>query len=145
MAEQDRIRLEVVTPEKEVFHQMVERFSVPAVIGSTGILYNHAPLLTVLQPGELSYVQDGKEGWMFVSRGFLEMHDNEAEILVDSAELAADIDLARAQKAEERARQRLEQEAEDIDYARANAALQRALAREAVALKQYPVTIVSND
>ena len=48
MGERDKIRLEIVTPDKEVFHQMVESFTVPAVMGSTGILYNHAPLLTVL-------------------------------------------------------------------------------------------------
>ena len=131
MGERDQIRLEIVTPEKEVFHAMVERFTVPAAMGSTGILYNHAPLLTVLVPGVLVYHMDGKDGYIAVSRGFLEMRDNEAEILVDAAELAADVDLERAKAAEKRARERLAQSSTgEIDVARAEAALARSLARQ---------------
>ncbi|MDO4581992.1 MAG: F0F1 ATP synthase subunit epsilon [Bacillota bacterium] len=129
MAANDRIRLEIVTPEKEVFHEMVERFSVPAEAGSTGVLYNHAPLLSVLQPGVLTYVSNGAEGRLAVGRGFLELHDNEAEILVAFAERAADIDVARAEAAKERAERRLRERSANIDVVRAEAALHRAIAR----------------
>lgn len=129
MAEQDRIRLEIVTPEKEVFHAMVEQFTVPALAGSTGILYNHAPLITVLIPGVLTYVKDGEKGKIAIGKGFLEMRENEAEILVDNAELAADIDTARAMASADRARQRLSSREAGLDVARAEASLARALAR----------------
>jgi len=134
MGERDKIRLEIVTPDKEVFHNMVESFTVPAVMGSTGILYNHAPLLTVLEPGVLTYRMDGKEGCLAISRGFLEMRDNEAEILVDSAEKPEDIDVERAKASEQRARERLAQpRTSEIDRDRAEASLARALARQKAA------------
>lgn len=129
MAEQDRIRLEIVTPDKQVFHAMVERFTVPAVAGSTGILYNHAPLITVLVPGVITYMRDNAPGRVAVGKGFLEVRDNEAEILVDHGELAENIDVARAMAAADRARQRLAERSANVDIHRAQAALTRALIR----------------
>lgn len=129
----DRIRLEVVTPEREVFHAMVERFVVPAAIGPTAVLHNHAPLVTVLQPGVLRYVKDNEEGKIAVGEGFLEVRENEAELLVNWAQTAADIDVARAVAARDRALKRLRAHAEGVDEARANAALARALIRLQVA------------
>lgn len=129
MAEQDKIRLEIVTPEREVFHGMVERFTVPTLMGSVGILHNHAPLLTVVDIGVITYVMDGDTGRVAVDHGFMEMRDNEAEILVAAAEKAADIDKARAMAAAARARRRLEEKAEGLDEVRARSALMRALAR----------------
>ncbi len=125
----DLIRLEVVTPEKEVFSTMVESFVFPSVMGNTGVLYNHAPLLTVLEPGVITYKKDNTEGKLAVSNGFLELKNNIAEILVSSAELPEEIDTARAEAAAERARERLHDKSKDIDHARAEAALKRALAR----------------
>lgn len=125
----DLIRLEVVTPEKEVFSAMVESFVFPSVMGNTGVLYNHAPLLTVLEPGVITYRKDNAEGKLAVSTGFLELKNNVAEILVSSAELAEDIDIARAEAAAERAKERLHDKSQEIDHERAEAALKRALAR----------------
>ncbi len=125
----DQIRLEVVTPEREVFHAMVESFVVPAEIGPTAILYNHAPLVTVLKQGVLRYQKDGVEGKIALGNGFLEVRENEAELLVSWAQLAEDIDVARAIAARDRARKRLREHAAGLDEARAQAALERALAR----------------
>jgi len=125
----DRIRLEIVTPEKEVFHAMVESFTVPSLLGSAGILYNHAPMLAVLEPGVIKYRKDDQEYHISVGTGFMELKKNEAEILVSTAELAKDIDVARAQAAAERARNRLADKSANIDRTRAEAALKRALAR----------------
>lgn len=125
----DLIRLEVVTPEKEVFSDMVESFIFPSVMGSTGVLYNHAPLLTVLEPGVITYKKDNEQHKIAVSTGFLELKNNVAEILVSSAERSEDIDKARAEAAAERARERLQEKAKDLDQTRAEAALKRALAR----------------
>lgn len=136
MAEQDRIRLEIVTPEREVFHAMVEEFTVPALIGSTGILYNHAPLITALNPGVLKYKKDGQVGYISVSRGFLEVCENEAEILVAGAELPEEIDHARAEAARDRAKNHLQQPSSEVDKKRAAFALARAEARIQVYLTQ---------
>ena len=125
----DQIRLEVVTPEREVFHAMGERFVVPAEIGPTAIFYNHAPLVTVLKQGVLRYQKDGVEGKIALGNGFLEVRENEAELLVSWAQLAEDIDVARAIAARDRARKRLREHAAGLDEARAQAALERALAR----------------
>ncbi|NLF80820.1 MAG: F0F1 ATP synthase subunit epsilon [Clostridia bacterium] len=125
----DRIRLEIVTPEKEVFHAMVESFIVPSLLGSAGILYNHAPMLAVLEPGVIKYCKDNQEHYIAVGTGFMELRNNEAEILVNTAELSRDIDIARAQAAAERAHRRLADKSANIDRARAEAALKRALAR----------------
>lgn len=125
----DQIRLEIVTPEKQVFHAMVESFIIPTLMGNVGILHDHAPLLTVLEPGVLKYRKDNKEEQMAVSTGFMELKDNEAEILVASAELAKDIDKTRALASADRAQKRLEDEKASLDHTRAEASLKRALAR----------------
>ena len=125
----DLIRLEVVTPEKEVFSDMVESFIFPSVMGQTGVLHNHAPLLTVLEPGVITYTKNNKKGKIAVSTGFLELKNNVAEILVSSAELAENINKARAEAALHRAQERLANKEEDIDKVRAVASLQRAMAR----------------
>ena len=127
MAEQ--IRLEIVTPEKEVFHDMVDSFIAPALEGEVGILIGHAPLIAVIEPGVLKYKKDGQEEKIAVSSGFMELVNNEAEILVASAELAKDIDLTRAEASAQRARKRLEEKSKNLDYTRAEASLKRALAR----------------
>lgn len=130
----DNIRLEIVTPEREVFHAMVARFSVPASVGSTGVWEDHAPLVTALVPGVLRYIKEGQEGRIAVGAGFLEVHDNEAEILVATAELPEEIDRARAESARDRASQRLSQRQPGLDEVRARAALARALARLEVSM-----------
>ena len=128
MAE-DNIRLEIVTPEGQVFHQMVEWFYVPSQLGPTGILIGHAPLVTALVPGLLRLRREGREEFMVVGDGFLEMRDNEAEILVHNAEIVEEIDVERALAARERAQKRLAEHQEDLDALRAEAALARANAR----------------
>ena len=128
MAEKDKILLEVVTPEGAVFSGMVESIVVPAEVGSTGILAGHAPLLTTLNIGVLRYVREGQEGKIAISKGFMSVQDNEAEVLVSTAEKAENIDVERAAASAERARQRLASQ-EKIDRARAEASLARATAR----------------
>jgi F-type H+-transporting ATPase subunit epsilon len=127
MAEQ--IKLEIVTPEKEIFRDMVDSFILPTAMGLIGVLSNHSPLMTVVVPGVLKYYKNNKEEHIAVSTGFMELKDNGAEILVSSAELAKNIDRARAEAAAERAKMRLADTNIKIDHARAEAALKRAMAR----------------
>lgn len=121
---------EVVTPERVVFDQPVESLVVPGVEGYLGVLYNHAPMVVHLRIGVVRYREPGGDlKRMAISGGFLEVADNRAVILADTAELAAQIDVMRARAAKERALRRLAGRREEIDFDRAQAALQRAIAR----------------
>lgn len=94
------LNLEIVTPEKSVFSDTVESVSVPTVSGEIGILTNHAPLISALKSGVLSYSRNGATERMVVAGGFVEVSDNKVSILADTAEIAGDIDLdaARAER-----------------------------------------------
>lgn len=125
----DNILLEVVTPEGPLFSGMVEWLYVPAQIGPTGVLDGHAALVTALIPGMLTCQKGGQQETFVVGAGFLEVRENKAEVLVDSAEHIDDIDIERAKAARERALARLQEHHPDVDTLRAEAALARANAR----------------
>lgn len=128
MAEES-IHLKVVTPERTVLDTFTSSIIAPAATGYLGILKNHAPLLTSLTPGVLSYTVGGQKKKMAVSGGFLEVADNNVTVLADTAETEEEINIERAKRAKERAEERLRKRTPDIDVARAEAALRRALAR----------------
>jgi F-type H+-transporting ATPase subunit epsilon len=131
-------RLSAVTPDKIVFEQDVTSIIAPGMVGYLGILTDHAPLITPLVPGKLE-VKDthGQKSDFFVSGGFLEVSKNVATILADAIEQPSEIDVQRAKRAEERAKERLKhRESPNIDVARAEAALLRALWRQKVAAFQ---------
>ncbi|MCL2816975.1 MAG: F0F1 ATP synthase subunit epsilon [Clostridiales bacterium] len=126
---ENRIKLEVVTPEGAVFSDMVEELSGPGALGSLGILFNHAPLMTTMENGVLKYTQEGKKRKLAISGGFLEVKKNQILILAHTAELGEEIDRERAQRSLERAKERLAEKAAGLDVARAEAAMKRALSR----------------
>ena len=134
-----KIFLEVVTPEKVVVSQEVDLVVAPGTEGEFGVLPGHILFLTGIVPGEMRYSSGSETESFVVSTGFAEVSDNKMSILVDAAEKGGDVDLDRAQKAAERARERLAKgkSAEDVDYARAEIALQRATARIKVAEKYH--------
>ncbi|MEG1536915.1 MAG: ATP synthase F1 subunit epsilon [Clostridiales bacterium] len=129
MTDTDKINVEIITPEKRVFHGYVERLNVPAAVGSTGVLADHAPLLTVLVPGVVEYQSQGQTGRVAISDGFMEVLNNEVQLLVKTAELAENIDEARALASLARAKKRLADKQAGLDRVRAEAALAKALAR----------------
>ena len=108
---------------------MVRYVKLPAAQGSIGILPGHAPLLTTLIPGVLKYQVEGHVEYMAVSDGFVEITDNVVIILAHTAEEAAKIDIARAEAAKNRAKQRLASHDPNVNTAQAEAALRRAIAR----------------
>ena len=131
------IRLDIVTAERVVFSEDVDVIVAPGVEGQLGILPHHAPLMTVLQPGELLVKKGGEEFSLVISGGFLEVRPDRVIVLADTAERAEEIDLARAEEAKRRAQERLlEHRAPGIDAARAEAALRRSLARLKVVEKR---------
>lgn len=131
-----KFKVEIVTPEKLVLSEEVESLVVPAERGYLGVLAGHAPLLCVLRPGEIRMVRDGAESWYSTAGGFMEVAGGKASLLTDSAEPASEIDVARAQEAVARAKERLASAAKGVDADRARAALERASNRLRVASKR---------
>ena len=127
-----QIHLEVVTPSGPVVSDAVDIVTAPGYGGEFGVLANHAPFLSTIKIGTLSYKKDKLVRHLMVSGGFSEVSNNKITFLVESAEYGQDIDVDRAMQAKERAEKRLAQavqKTEKINRARAEAALQRALAR----------------
>lgn len=130
------LRLDIVTAERVVYSEDVDMVIAPGVEGQLGILPHHAPLMTILQSGELIVRKGGEEDSLAISGGFLEVRPDRVIILADSAERAEEIDTARAEEAKKRAEKRIAERATTaIDDARVQASLRRALARLAVAEK----------
>jgi F-type H+-transporting ATPase subunit epsilon len=130
MAQQ--IRLEVVTPSGAAVNEDVDIVNAPGYGGDFGVLANHAPFLSTIKIGILSYEQGKNRENLMISGGFCEVSNNRITFLVESAEFGKAIDVDRAMKAKERAEKRLAQitqHDESINRTRAEAALQRALAR----------------
>ncbi len=122
-------RLEIVTAERVVFSDEVEVLVAPGIEGQLGILPHHAPLMTILLPGELWVRKGGEEFSLAISGGFLEVRPDRIIVLADAAERAEEIDIARAEEAKRRAEERLTHPTSEVDMARAEAALHRSLAR----------------
>ena len=117
-----------------VVAETVDEVVVPGSEGYFGVLSGHAPLLATLGIGELTYRIGREERHVAVAGGFAEVRNDKVIVLADTAELPQDIDRARAERARERAEQRLSGRAQDeTDYVRAGAALARALTRIQVA------------
>lgn len=131
------LHLTITTPERVVFDEDVASVNVPTQMGEVGILPNHIPLVSVLQAGELHFVQAGTEQAMAVSGGFVEVRDNRVIILADTAERAEEIDEARAQAAREKAQKLMQERAsDDVGFADAQAAMAKELARLKVVRKK---------
>jgi F-type H+-transporting ATPase subunit epsilon len=129
----DTIELEIVTPERLVVKDQATEIQIPGRNGYLGILPGHAPLITELAVGEITYSNGGTPTRLSVAWGFAEVLPDKVTILAETAERAEDIDIPRAEAARDRAQQSLKQ-AEDADaYEDASNALARAEARLAVA------------
>jgi F-type H+-transporting ATPase subunit epsilon len=129
----DTFQLEIVTPEKLVVNEAVEEAQIPGLGGYLGILPGHAPLITELAVGKITYRAQGVTKDLAVAWGFAEVLPDKVTMLAETAERPEDIDVARAQKAKERAEQMLKSNDPQLDYDRAQDALKRAETRLEVA------------
>ena len=130
------IRLEVVTPDKEVVNDMAQIVMAPGSLGEFGVLSGHTPFMTSLNTGAVHYRdENGKDLYVFVSGGFAEALPDKVTVLAESAEKMEDIDPERAKAAMERAEKRLAEDRarEQVDTARAKAAIERAVVRIRIA------------
>jgi F-type H+-transporting ATPase subunit epsilon len=125
----ETFELELATPERLVLREQVSEAQIPAQNGFIGVLPGHAPLLTELATGYLSYKVHGKTHFMALNSGFMEVMPEKVRILADTAEKAVEIDVKRAEEALRRSQQRISNPALGIDVARALYSMQRAQAR----------------
>ncbi len=126
-------KVEVVTPERTLLSAEAESLIAPAYEGYLGILSGHSPMLCTLIPGEIKVRTAKGEEHLAVSGGFLEVGSGGVIVLADAAEIVSEIDVARAQGALTRAKDRLRSTAKEIDRDRAEAAQARATNRLALA------------
>ena len=130
----ERLTLEITTPMRMVVTELVDEVVAPGSEGYFGVLPGHAPFLTTLGVGVVTYRIGRDEHHLAVSGGFAEVRNDKVIILADSAERPEEIDRARAEQARERAERRLSgRSQEEINYARCQIALARALTRLQVA------------
>jgi F-type H+-transporting ATPase subunit epsilon len=126
----DKIELEVVTPQRLVLHEDVESLELPGRDGYLGVLPGHAPLLTELGVGILTYHKGGETRLLTVMYGYAEVLPDRVIVLAEIAERAEEIDVARARAALEQAKADLPKAGStEADWDRSNAAIQRAEVR----------------
>ena len=126
-------QLEIVTPAKLMVKDAAEEAQIPGLSGYLGILPGHAPLITELAVGVITYKASGTTHTLSVAWGFAEVLPDKVTILAEAAERPQEIDVARAQEAKNRAETLLKSNDPKVDYARAEDALQRAETRLSVA------------
>jgi F-type H+-transporting ATPase subunit epsilon len=132
------IRLEIVTPERLVFEDDVDSVNVPGIEGELGILPHHAPLLSMLGFGELRIRRGGAEEVFAIVGGFVQVRPDKVVVMAETADMAAEIDLERAQEARREAERALESGYhEGADLSAARAALQQALLHIRVAERRH--------
>ena len=142
----ESILLEVVTPERHLVRETVHEIQLPGRNGYLGILPGHAPLLTELGVGELSYRRGKEVSYVTLIQGYAEVLPDRVIVLAEIGERAEEIDVDRARSARERAEKRLSKlGATDVDWERATFALQRSLARLQVATKGGAVAAAAEE
>ena len=143
----ESIELIIVTPERQLLREPVVETTLPGADGCLGILPGHAPLITELGIGELTYRAKGasEPGHLAIISGFAEVLGDRVTVLAETAERPEEIDISRAEEAKKRAEQRLAAAASDpnVDWGRAAIALQRSLIRIQVARTRRGVSVSS--
>ena len=131
------INLEIITPQKQAFFGVVLSVTIPGTVGNFQVLFNHAPILSSFEVGQLKLVNPKGEITVFAtSGGTVEVLDNKILVLAETLEKPEEINIERAEEAQDRANERLHRDdRKDVDVLRAEFALQRALNRLKVAKK----------
>jgi F-type H+-transporting ATPase subunit epsilon len=134
------LRLEIVTPEAKTYSDDVDSVVIPGIDGELGVLPMHAPVMTLLEPGELRVLKGGQELRLAVGEGFVEITPEKVAVLTDMAVKESDIDESAAEEAIRRAEQAMSGEKlSNEDYAANNAALLRSLALIKVKRRRHHV------
>ena len=130
------INLEIITPEKTIYKDVINSITIPGTLGSFQVLKDHAPLISSFEVGVITVQKNGNKNYFSTSGGTVEVEKNKILVLADSVEKVDEIDTDRARQAKERAEQRLARKHEaEINESRAEAALKRAVNRINTRLK----------
>ena len=124
-----KLNVEILTPNKKVYSKEASSVRLPGSEGYFGILPGHTPLLSTLTIGEIKIENDGKTDYFAASGGVVEVLPGGISILVETSELAADIDKKRAAASKERAQKKIKEGRKQWDIKRAEVALARAINR----------------
>jgi F-type H+-transporting ATPase subunit epsilon len=130
------LKLEIVTPEAKTYSDDVEMVTLPGVEGEMGIYPQHVPLLTQIAAGEIVVRKDGREHYLAVGDGFVEITGDHVSVMTDMAIAAENIDEAKAEEARRRAEARLNEKLSDEEAALVSAALANSLAQFRVKRRQ---------
>jgi len=130
------LKLEIVTPDHKTYSEEVDMVTLPGVEGEMGIYPQHVPLLTQIVPGEIIVRKDGRDHFLAVGEGFVEITAERVAILTDMAIRAEQIDEAKAEEARRRAEARLSEQLDDEESAVVSAALAHSLAQLKVKRRQ---------
>ena len=123
------LRLEIVTPEAKTYSEDVEMVTLPAVEGEMGIFPQHVPLMTQIVSGEVIVRKDGRDYFLAVGEGFVQITGERVAIMTDMAIRAENVDEAKAEQARQRAEARLAEKLDDEEMATVNASLAHSLAQ----------------
>src|SRR5262249_31538611 len=135
MALPTKIQLHIVSADRMLVNETVDEVEIPGAEGYFGVLPGHTPVLALLGAGELWYRQGTEKHYLSMAFGFAEVQPDQVTILAQIAELATEIDLARAEAAKKRAEERLTRPTVDMDAERARISLLKSLIRIQVATK----------
>jgi F-type H+-transporting ATPase subunit epsilon len=139
------LNIEIITPYKVTFSGGAKSITIPGTMGSFQVLYNHAPLISTFEIGLIKVNIDNNKTLFFATGGgTVEVNKNNVLVLADSLEDALSIDVERAGRAMERAKQRLEGKLPETDLDRARAALKRAVNRIQIVEKYLPEDSVNS-
>ena len=130
------LKLEIVTPEAKTYSEDVDMVTLPGVEGEMGIYPMHVPLMTQIVAGELAVRKDGREYFLAIGEGFVEITADKVAIMTDMAVRAEQIDEAKAEEARKRAESRLQEKLTDEETAMVSAALMHSLAQLKVKRRQ---------
>jgi len=131
------LKLEIVTPESKSYSEDVEMVTLPGVEGEMGIFPQHVPLMTQIVSGEITVRKDGRDYFLAVGEGFVEITGERVAIMTDMAIRAESIDEGKAEEARRRAEARLAEKLDDHEAAMVSAALAHSLAQLKVKRRQH--------
>jgi F-type H+-transporting ATPase subunit epsilon len=131
------LKLEIVTPEATAYSEDVDFVTLPGSEGELGVFPRHVPVLTSIKPGELRVLKDGRETFLAVGEGFVEIKADAVSVLTDMALESAQIDTAAAEAAVERAKAAMKEDHSAEEVAAIQASLQKALAQLRVKRRRH--------
>jgi len=125
----ETLKLEIVTPDATVYSEDVEMVTLPGVVGEFGVYPQHVALMTQIVPGEMTVRKDGRDSYLAIGEGLVEVTGGRVAIVTDMAVAAGNIDEVKAEEARQRAAARLREKISAEEAASASAALARSLAQ----------------